>query len=196
MELDRNLFNIRYNNNPPEPGKLLIAEPFLKDFPFSRSVVLLINHTYESSMGMILNMPIPQSLNEVIPEFKDLPEIPLFRGGPLGDDILFFVHTYADIPSALPITDKLFLNGDFSVMKTNLVNGNIDPKNVRFFLGYTGWGANQLQNELHTNTWLVANSTPEYIISHTPYTLWRDTLSSMGGKYRVWTRYPLNPSNN
>lgn len=196
MEIDRDILNIRGNNINPKSGELLIAEPFLQDFPFSRSVILVINHTIESSMGIILNMPIPQSLNEIIPEFKDLPEIPLFRGGPLGDDILFFVHTRADIPSALPITDNLFLNGDFQTMKEYITSGLLSLDEVRFFLGYTGWGPQQLNLELKENTWLLANKTPEYILKHTPYTLWKDTLSELGPKQKLWSRFPSNPSYN
>ncbi len=196
MEIDRNILNIRSTHTTPQSGELLIAEPFLKDFPFSRSVILLINHTIESSMGIILNMPIPQSLNDIIPEFKNLPEIPLFRGGPLGDDILFFIHTCPDIPSALPISNNLYLNGDFEYMKQSMVNGKLAPNEVRFFLGYTGWGPKQLDQEIITNTWIVANKKPEYILRHTPYTLWKDTLSALGPKQKIWARYPLNPSNN
>lgn len=196
MDIDENIFNIRYNNIAPEPGKLLVAEPFLRDFPFCRSVTLLVNHTAESSMGIILNMPIPQSLNELIPEFNNFPEIPLFRGGPLGGDILFFLHTYKDIPEALPIVEGLYLNGDFQVMKSNIINGNIDPKSVRFFLGYTGWGPGQLEFELKQNTWLITRTSVEYIINQSPYTLWKDTMNSMGEKYQIWTRFPINPFNN
>ncbi len=196
MEVNNSIFNIRFNNIEPKPGKLLIAEPFLRDFPFSRSVIMLISHTIESSMGIILNMPIPQSLNEIIPEFRNLPEIPLFRGGPLGDDILFFLHSYKDIPSALPITDDLYLNGDFSYMKENIINGNIDPQQVRFFLGYTGWGPDQLKLELKTHTWFVSPTTPSNLFLNSPYTLWNDSLCRMGGKYKIWSRYPINPSNN
>lgn len=147
-------------------------------------------------MGIILNMPIPQSLNELIPEFNNFPEIPLFRGGPLGGDILFFLHTYKDIPEALPIVEGLYLNGDFQVMKSNIINGNIDPKGIRFFLGYTGWGPGQLEFELKQNTWLIARASVEYIINQSPYTLWKDTMNSMGKKYEIWTRFPINPFNN
>lgn len=196
MKTIDNIFNIKYNREIPEAGKLLIAEPFMADYPFSRSVVLLINHSEESSMGIILNMYMHQTLNDVVSEFKDLERIPLFRGGPLGEDILFFLHTHSEIPSALPISNGLYLNGDFDLIKQLILEGKINPNDFRFFLGYSGWGPKQLHTELENDTWLVSEEPSNFIIHKMPRKLWRSALNNMGSKYKIWARYPLVPSQN
>ncbi|EGJ71118.1 UPF0301 protein yqgE [Bacteroides coprosuis DSM 18011] len=196
MMNSENIFSIKYNQEIPDTGKLLIAEPFLTDYPFSRSVVLLVNHSLESSMGIILNVPMHQSLNDIITDLKGLENIPLYRGGPLGEDILFFIHSHSHIPAALPITNKLYLNGDFDIVKELLLEGKVEPNDFRFFLGYSGWGPEQLQNELKTNTWLVTEEPAEYIINQSAKLLWKNILHNMGYKYKLWARYPLVPSQN
>lgn len=196
MKIDSDLLDVKYNDVKPEPGKLLIAEPFLKEPSFTRSVILLVSHSVESSMGIVLNNPMPLFLNEVKREFEYLPEIPLFKGGPLGENILFFIHTYKDIPNALPIAKGLYLNGDFEVMQKYILQGKVDLQQIRFFLGYTGWGPHQLDFELTTDTWLIVEKDSEYLLNSSPYTLWNDTLSKMGDKFKLWSRFPIEPSNN
>ena len=196
MDSIDSLFNVKYNNEPPLAGKLLIAEPFLTDYPFCRSVVLLVNHSTESSMGLVLNVPIQQSLNHVVTELQSIETIPLYRGGPLGEDILFFIHTYGCIEGAFPISEGLYLNGDFDLVKNLLIKGSLDPKQFRFFLGYSGWGASQLETELEHDAWLVTCSSSQYIIEQNPHKLWEGLLHRMGNKYKIWARYPLIPTHN
>lgn len=196
MDLSENIFKIEYNLEYPAAGKLLVAEPFMVEYPFSRSIVLLISHSGEGSMGIILNMPILHVLNSAVPELKDLDPIPLYKGGPLGEDILFFIHSYGDLPQALPIKNGLYLNGDFEFVKQKLLEGKMSPDDFKFFLGYSGWGPNQLEMELNVDTWVVTEEPSEYVLNQNTETLWSDVLSNMGAKYKVWSRYPLMPSHN
>lgn len=89
MNIDSDIFKIQSNDVMPSKGKILISEPFLDDATFGRSVILLVDHTNEGSMGLIINKQLPMMLNEVINEFKYLDDIPLFKGGPIGTDTLF-----------------------------------------------------------------------------------------------------------
>lgn len=196
MDLSENIFKIEYNLEYPAAGKLLVAEPFMVEYPFSRSIVLLISHSGEGSIGIILNMPILHVLNSAVPELKDLDPIPLYKGGPLGEDILFFIHSYGDLPQALPIKNGLYLNGDFEFVKQKLLEGKMSPDDFKFFLGYSGWGPNQLEMELNIDTWVVTEEPSEYVLNQNTETLWSDVLSNMGAKYKVWSRYPLMPSHN
>lgn len=196
MDLSENIFKIEYNLEYPAAGKLLVAEPFMVEYPFSRSIVLLISHSGEGSMGIILNMPILHVLNSAVPELKDLAPIPLYKGGPLGEDILFFIHSYGDLPQALPIKNGLYLNGDFEFVKQKLLEGKMSPDDFKFFLGYSGWGPDQLEMELNIDTWVVTEEPSEYVLNQNTDTLWTDVLSNMGAKYKVWSRYPLMPSHN
>ena len=146
MNIDSDIFKIQSNNVLPSRGKILISEPFLRDATFGRSVVLLIDHTEEGSMGLIVN--------DIIKEFKYIENIPLYKGGPIATDTLFYLHTLADIPGAIPISKGLYLNGDFDEIKKYILQGNKVDRYIRFFLGYSGWGSEQLSTELKENTWL------------------------------------------
>ena len=196
MKNTDNIFNIIYNKEVPAPGKLLLADPFLTGYPFCRSVVLLVSHTIENSMVLIINVPLIQTLNELIPELEHLEEIPLFRGGPLGEEVLFFIHTYPDIEGAFPLTKNLYFNGNFDQVKQLLAERKLDPNQFKFFLGYSGWGDSQLEEELKANSWIITEAPALYLIHQRYDLLWQELLKSMGGKYKLWARYPLIPSLN
>ncbi len=115
MNINTDIFKIQSNNVMPSRGKILISEPFLHDVTFGRSVVLLVDHTEEGSMGLIINKPLPLMLNDIIKEFKYIEDIPLHKGGPIGTDTLFYLHTLHEIPGTLPINNGLYLNGDFEI---------------------------------------------------------------------------------
>ena len=139
MNIDSDIFKIQSNNVLPSRGKILISEPFLRDATFGRSVVLLIDHTEEGSMGLIINKQLPIFVNDIIKEFKYIENIPLYKGGPIATDTLFYLHTLADIPGAIPISKGLYLNGDFDEIKKYILQGNKVDRYIRFFLGYSGW---------------------------------------------------------
>ena len=101
MNINTDIFKIQSNNVMPSRGKILISEPFLHDVTFGRSVVLLVDHTEEGSMGLIINKPLPLMLNDIIKEFKYIEDIPLHKGGPIGTDTLFYLHTLHEIPGTL-----------------------------------------------------------------------------------------------
>lgn len=135
MNIDSDIFKIQSNNVLPSRGKILISEPFLRDATFGRSVVLLIDHTEEGSMGLIINKQLPIFVNDIIKEFKYIENIPLYKGGPIATDTLFYLHTLADIPGAIPISKGLYLNGDFDEIKKYILQGNKVDRYIRFFLG-------------------------------------------------------------
>ena len=137
MNIDSDIFKIQSNNVLPSRGKILISEPFLRDATFGRSVVLLIDHTEEGSMGLIINKQLPIFVNDIIKEFKYIENIPLYKGGPIATDTLFYLHTLADIPGAIPISKGLYLNGDFDEIKKYILQGNKVDRYIRFFLGRT-----------------------------------------------------------
>ena len=113
MNIDSDIFKIQSNNVLPSRGRILISEPFLRDATFGRSVILLVDHTDEGSMGLVINKQLPLFLNDIIMEFKYLDEIPLYKGGPIATDTLFYLHTLSDIPGSISISKGLYLNGDF-----------------------------------------------------------------------------------
>jgi putative transcriptional regulator len=86
--------------------------------------------------------------------------------------------------------------GDFNRLKKLIRQGEITNKHVRFYIGYSGWGAAQLRNELKENSWILASSRHEYIFNDDADGLWRYIMNDMGGLYKTMASYPENPNLN
>ena len=194
--INADIFKIQSNNVLPSRGKILISEPFLCDATFGRSVVLLVDHTSEGSMGLIMNKQLPLLVNDVVKEFKYLEDIPLYKGGPIGTDTLFYLHTLSQLPGALPVSNGLYLNGDFDEIKKYILQGNKISECIRFFLGYSGWDSEQLNNEIRENTWLVSEEKKSYLMKSDTKDMWRKALEKLGSKYETWSRFPQVPTLN
>lgn len=190
------IFKIETNHKFPSRGKILISEPFLCDETFGRSVILLIDHTEEGSMGLIINKPLKFFLNDVISEFKYLNDIPLYYGGPLGGDRLFFIHSIPDIAGSIAIGKNLYFNGDFTEIKKYILQGNPIDNKIRFYLGYSGWETGQLDQEIEENTWLISKSSHSILLEQKYSHIWETALINLGHKYKVWARFPQVPSMN
>ena len=94
-------------------------------------------------------------LNDVVKELKYWEDIPLYKGGPMGTDTLFYLHTLKNVEGALAIGGGLYLNGNFDEIKRYILQGNQVEGNIRFFLGYSGWQDGQLNHEIAANTWMI-----------------------------------------
>lgn len=196
MNIDLDIFKIQSNNVLPSRGKILISEPFLRDATFGRSVILLVDHSEEGSMGLVINKQLPLLLNDIIMEFKYLNEIPLYKGGPVATDTLFYLHTLAEVPGSISISKDLYLNGDFDEIKKYILQGNEINEHIRFFLGYSGWESEQLYNEIKENTWLVSEEEKSYLMKDNTKDMWRNALEKLGSKYETWSRFPQVPTLN
>ena len=197
MKFNTNIFKIESNNVLPSRGKILISEPFLNDDTFGRSVVLLVDHTAEGSMGLIMNKMLPLTLNQIIKEFRSIEEeILVYKGGPLSSDTLFFIHTLSEIPGALTISKGLYMNGNFDAIKSYVTEGNPIRGHIRFFLGYSGWEEDQLVREIKENTWLVGKGEVPDLMNEKVNSLWKKSLGKLGSKYETWSRFPQIPSLN
>ncbi len=196
MNNNADIFKIQSNNVMPSRGKVLISEPFLCDATFGRSVVLLVDHSGEGSMGLVLNKELPLYVNDIVKEFKYLDEIPLYKGGPVGTDTLFYLHNLSDVAGALPVSNGLYLNGDFDAVKKYILQGNPIEGHIRFYLGYSGWSGEQLVEEIKENTWIVGKEENSYLLEEEVKVMWRKSMEKLGSKYEAWSRFPLVPSMN
>lgn len=193
----QDIFKIETNHIGPTKGKVLISEPFLCDYIFGRSVILLVDHTHDGSMGLVLNKPLPLLLNDLVNGLEQAEDIPLFQGGPISTDTLFYLHTIEGIPSALPISQGFYLNGDFRDIKQYIVQGGSIKGKLRFFLGYSGWGSRQLSQEIKENTWMVGKESVATLMDEAGITtLWEHALGSLGEKYEMWSHFPQIPAMN
>ncbi|NMA75109.1 MAG: YqgE/AlgH family protein [Bacteroidales bacterium] len=197
MSINPALFRIESNNMPPEKGRLLLAEPFLPDLNFRRAVIILIEHNENGTMGIVLNHQFSKlTLNKVIKDLSVNAEIPLFNGGPVSNDTLFYLHTFDNVPGSLPIQEGLYLNGNFDLIKTMLEEGEDIEGKIRFFLGCSGWGYEQLQRELKQNSWIVTEEKTEILLNPNTSDLWEEVMTNQGGKYSIWAKYPLSIESN
>ena len=197
MYTNADIFKIETNHVVPSRGKVLISEPFLCDQTFGRSVVLLVDHGEDGTMGLVLNKPIPLFLNEVLQGFSCPENIPIYKGGPLSTDTLFYLHTFEQISGSLPISKGLYLNGDFDAIKAYLMQGNPVKGKIRFFLGYSGWEHEQLSREIEENTWLVGKMNIDSMLDEkSSSNLWKNALGNLGSKYEMWSRFPQIPTLN
>jgi putative transcriptional regulator len=182
----------------PKKGDLLIAEPaIIGDMSFNRSIVLLADHTEEGSIGFILNKPLKYNINDLVPEIE-VSTFKVYNGGPVEQDNLYFIHKVPKlIPDSIEISLGIYWGGDFSKVAELIANGNIKETDIRFFLGYSGWGNNQLETELKSNSWVVTDNVYKKDIIEKSYeSFWKEKMLEFGGEYSIWSNAPENPNYN
>ncbi len=196
--MDMHVFQIEANKTLPKKGNILISSPFMNDYHFARSVVLLVEHNSEGSMGITVNKNFRCHilLNDLIPELEFAQRIPVYRGGPVNRETIFFIHTLENLDGALPIGNGLFLNGDFKTVQQYIIDGKPTEGILRFFAGYAGWDQGQLLEEIRENAWLVGQTDKNMLFNLHFRDLWHASLNHMGGKYAIWARYPQYPTLN
>jgi putative transcriptional regulator len=191
-----NILKIKTNNVKPAKGKILISEPFLLDYYFKRSVVLLAEHNEEGTFGLILNKPVDLLLSDVIKDFPYF-DAPVYLGGPVKTDSLYFIHTLGNlIEESLEILPGLSWGGDIEHIRELITIGKIGPKDIKFFVGYSGWVSKQLEGELNRNSWLVSTIRPTQVMKYNNEKMWINSLKNLGGNYAYWTNFPSDPGLN
>ena len=196
MVVDISFANIsKFNNLKPKKGRLLLAEPFMNDDYFSRSVIYICEHNKEGSYGFILNNKLNIKLDEIIPEIE-IPNINVYYGGPVHSSNLFFLHQLGDIiDSSVKVSDNIWTSGDFNQIIEFINMGILDINKVKFFLGYAGWTNNQLVTEFDSNSWIAIDLQKENIFSKNE-DLWKEVLLNRGGKLKAIANFPVNPTDN
>lgn len=183
----------KYNNQlKPEKGRLLISEPFLPDPNFERTVVLLCEHNDDGAFGFVVNKPSILKLNEIVEDirFEDV----AYVGGPVQQDTLHFLHRNTSLENAVQIRDRIFWGGDFENLIAQIDTARLKSADIRFYLGYSGWGPGQLETELQEDSWIVCDYvTDELLFDTEPSLIWKKALENMGGRFSVYSKYPSDP---
>jgi putative transcriptional regulator len=196
MQPDLDLFAIMPEDKIPEKGKILISEPFLPDTFFNRSIVYLTDHTAEGSVGFILNKKLDIKVCDAVTGFEGWNES-LNMGGPVAPDTLHYLHQMGDkIPKSVRIDENIFWGGDIDIIRKLIQTGTIQQSQIRFFLGYSGWSAGQLERELKENSWVIAKVRSDIIMNKRGIDAWKDVLKSFKNKYRIWADFPESPDMN
>ena len=178
-------------------GFVLFAEPTVQhDLTFSRSVILIVEQNENGIVGFIINKKTYYSTIYLIPELNI--NFPIYNGGPVEKENLYFIHKIPSlIKNSIKIKDNLYWGGNFDLV-VELINENkIKNNEIKFFLGYSGWEKEQLNNEIQDKSWILAKKENlEKLAFQETISIWKDKLKKIGGKYLLWINSPENPQHN
>lgn len=151
----------------------LIAMPGLAESPFSRALVYLAEHNDDGALGIVINRPLELTLKELLERIDiqlqhgERAEEPVFFGGPVQTDRGFVLHRpLGEWQSSLRVTEEIALTSSKDILHTLATEGQ--PAELLIALGYAGWGAGQLEEELAQNSWLTVPAEPRVIFDTPP----------------------------
>lgn len=197
---DQDIYHLNDEQPLPVRGSLLVAKPTVGDFFFRRSLVLIIDADEgEGAMGVVINHYMGYNLRDILPDVESVEEIPLMLGGPVGTQMLFFLHTLGPdvIPGAIDVGDGVWFGGDYDAIKRYVELGAPVDGRVKFIVGYSGWEKDQLASEIQRHDWAVLNNCGrDLLMGDGDDDRWREAVSRFGNRYRLWLNLPNDPSNN
>lgn len=176
----------------PKKGRLLIAEPsILNDDSFKRAIILITDHSEASSVGFILNRPMQYVLEDLIPDIEC--NFTIYQGGPVEQENLYFIHRIPHLlDDSIEVANGIYWGGNFESLKQLLEDNLIKSTDIRFFLGYSGWGSQQLEDELNTESWFISENDFNNIFIEDEEAIWKNKLLQKGGKYKIWANAPAD----
>lgn len=187
----------KYKNKlEPAKGRILVSEPYLADPNFGRTIILLCEHNDDGSFGFVVNKPSMANIQDVVEGFENF-EAPLFVGGPVQQDTLHYLHRCEELENAIHVSDDIYWGGDFDNLKFLINTRQVSLADVKFFLGYSGWSPGQLATEMKDESWIVSDKfNSELIFETVPEEMWKKSLESLGGRFSVYSKYPVDPRMN
>ncbi len=192
-----NLLDLNPGNSiTPARGRLLVSEPYLIDPYFRRTVVLLCAHDKEGSFGFVLNRFIDMDIADIM---ENMPPINtrVSIGGPVQSGNLYYLHTFGPrVEGSVAVVGGIHMGGDFEQLRSMLATDPRLGKHVRFFVGYSGWGQDQLDKELNERSWLISPADKRRVMNTKLKDLWGDTLRGMGKAFAPLANFPEDPSLN
>lgn len=163
---------------PPRSGALLVASPLLTDPNFARSVVLILQHDDEGSLGVVLDRPTAIPVDEVLPAWADVVADPavVFQGGPVEPEV------------GIGLCIRL---GSLEIV--DLTESPTDESPGRVFAGCAGWGPGQLDDEMAEDAWFVVDFDPADLLTDSPDDLWSMVLRRQSSDLSIFSTYPSDP---
>lgn len=191
-----NIFDHHKTTTPIEKGKYLISDPFLPGPFFDRSIVYIVEHGKDGTLGYIINKPSSLYPDELINDLYNFSG-ELYIGGPVGETSVNFLHKLgALIPNSRPITKSISWGGDFKALKALINLGIANSDSVKFFAGYSTWSSGQLDDEIENNAWIVADQSDLVLFNNNSNHVWVESMNNLGGIYKTWASFPKNPTFN
>ncbi|WP_047046207.1 YqgE/AlgH family protein [Vibrio mexicanus] len=167
----------------------LVAMPGMQDPYFQRRVIYVCEHNDEGAMGLMINAPIDVTVGSMLKQVDVEPahpqlvteslDKPVLNGGPVSEDRGFILHQPKDrYESSLQMTDKISVTTSKDIL--SVLGTEAEPNSYLVALGYSGWEAGQLENELAENSWLTIEADPD-VIFNTPITeRWQKAVQMLG----------------
>jgi putative transcriptional regulator len=185
-----------WNMVEPAPGILLIADPFLKDPNFIRTVILVCEHQEQGSFGFVLNRQFNHTLDELVPGLEGHP-LTVHYGGPVQKDTLHFIHQCPDlIPESCKVGKDIYWGGNFESVSALIRSNSLDQSKIKFFIGYSGWGTGQLDEEMKEKSWLTLPATRNLVFASKPGEVWKESVCQLGDDYKIMVNFPIDPQLN
>lgn len=196
-DITTDLFKVKSSVKTPTAGSMLVAEPFMRESYFNHGVVSLIDYVAdEGATGVVMNNRTEYMLADLLEGIDNTSQIPVFCGGPLGQDRLYFLHTLGGdiIPNARRYAPGIYVGGDFDAIISYVNSGYPIDGAVRFFIGYSNWAEGQLERELRQESWVLAPSPGQAseLLSDVGDRYWHRAVRSLGPAYRAWSLLPRN----
>jgi len=180
------------NNIKITPGKILVADPFMTETNFRRSVICLCDHSSEDgSIGFILNKPINIKLEDLIGDVSLEDEFKVFYGGPVATDTIHYIHNLGDLlEDSVKVTQGVYWGGNYEKLKFLMESGMVRKENIRFYVGYSGWSPGQLVEELEFGSWMTSDVHANYVFKSKASKLWKQVLNNKGNTFSVIAQMP------
>ena len=153
-------------------------------------------HTDVGSVGFVLNKIHDQTLGDLLSGLEES-TLPVYYGGPVQIDSLHFLHVCPhEILGGIEVIDGIFWGGDFAAAMEAIKTKSISEKDIRFFVGYSGWGEGQLKEEMKEKSWITNDGSRKIVFPDDVNNTWKYALKQLGGEYAQMVNYPLDPQFN
>lgn len=178
-----------------EKGKLLVAMPMLVDPNFRQTIVLLCEHGPDGSLGLVVNRPTQVQASKLIRDFSfSTRDGRVFAGGPVAQNVMLILCRGNATLEEHTILEDVFLAKDLDSLKFPGVLGS--QGEIRYYLGYAGWAAGQLEAEVKAGVWHLMPGDPDIIFDANPILLWQEMMRKIGQEWSIYSTMPPDLSMN
>ena len=167
----------------PAAGRFLIASRDLRGPFFAETVILLLDYSAAGALGLVINRPTPTLLGELLPEVARLSQRRdrVHLGGPVDPRMMtFLIRSETRVPGSVTVAEDVYATSDPAALRA-IIQSAAPASHFHAFVGYSGWGPGQLDNELERGDWHVGVSRAEWIFDDSPADLWQRIVVEFEG---------------
>jgi putative transcriptional regulator len=182
-------------------GHFLIASKHLRDSTFFKAVVLMLEHSEDGAMGVVINHPMDVSVSSALAKHFEMSRAGqcLLAGGPVEENALLILHNSMDYDQEHdPVVPGVFVGTSPDVFENVVASSLNDDDNkedfqFRVYAGYSGWGAGQLEDEMNRGDWFTIPASADFVFDREPYDVWEQALHNFHERKRMFPNQPPNP---